>query len=150
MTLTSLFKIHENADLHVCFHMKLSSFISLLSSPFEVIFFSPPLSFYSPFLSVSQEHPLPEEHHPLEPHHRLHPEERHLVHRPADHEPRGAREQRGTCHLLIFNNTRWEALLLSTSPMKRSTAAVNVSTQLGSGWRKKTTWLCLGKHCCLG
>lgn len=47
-------------------------------------------------LLASQEHPLPEEHHPLEPDHRLHPAQRHLVHRPADHESRGSRKQRGT------------------------------------------------------
>lgn len=44
---------------------------------------------------VCQEHPLSEEHHPLEPDHRLHPEERHLVHRAADHQQRSARQQRG-------------------------------------------------------
>lgn len=39
-----------------------------------------------------QEYPVSEKHHPLEPNHRLHLEKRHLVHRPADHEPRGARK----------------------------------------------------------
>ncbi|KAG5832950.1 hypothetical protein ANANG_G00296670, partial [Anguilla anguilla] len=47
-----------------------------------------------PPLHALEEHPLPEEHHPLEPDHRLHPAPRHLVHRPAHHEPQSAREQR--------------------------------------------------------
>lgn len=46
-------------------------------------------TFNAPLL-FRQEHPLSEEHHPLEPHRRLHPEERHLVYRPDDHEPGGA------------------------------------------------------------
>ena len=55
------------------------------------------LLFISAFVCVCilQEHSLSEEHHPLESDLCLHPEERHLVHRPVNHESLGYREQPG-------------------------------------------------------
>lgn len=56
---------------------------------------------------VFQEHSLFEEHHPLEPDLRLHPEERHLVHRPANNESRCYREKPGA-HAFTRTDTYWQ------------------------------------------